>query len=330
MREIMGNKKRENSAVILTAAFIAIYFIWGTTYLGIRFAIETIPPFFMGGTRFMAAGIVLFVWSYIKYPQKPGWTELRFAVLSGILMFFVGGGSVIWTEQYIPSGFAALVVATIPVWMVLFDWFYTRSRRPGTKTIIAIIFGISGVIFLGKADDTILIHSSINSYPVALNIIILSIGALSWAAGSIYTRHTKPTLPIVYISSIQMIAGGSVFFLAGLISGELSQITIYEISAISLISLLYLIIPGTLIAYISYIWLLKNSTPAKVGAYAFFNPLVAVIIGAVFAGEPVTSNMLLAAGFILLSLLLLNTNLLKYGTIKRIMIEFGNLKTKGL
>jgi len=296
----------KNNTMTMLFAFSAIYIIWGTTYLAIRLAIDTIPPFFMAGLRFTTAGLLFYSWCYWRFDKKPDINDWKKAAIPAIFMFVLGNGTLTWSEQFIPSGLAALILATLPIWMVLIDWIFAKGKRPDILTILGIALGLTGVALLTGIDESILIRPSEQGISVISGIFILVFAAISWATGSLYARYTKSSLSLQFTISMQIIVGGFVLITISLFQGEWSRIQLQNISFISLMSMGYLVFFGTLLAYSAYIWLLRVSTPAKVGTYAFFNPLIAVLLGWLLVDEPITSHTLVGASFILISLLLVN------------------------
>lgn len=290
----------------IAAAFAAIYIIWGTTFLAIRFALETIPPFMMAGLRFTIAGLLLFAWCCYRYSVKINLSDLKLPVITGLLMILVGHGSLAWAEQYISSGFAALLCSAIPVWMVLMGWIQSRSERPDKFTVVGIILGITGVTLLSVTGEEFSISTTASSGTVIASIIFLVGSGLFWAFGSVKSREFNKDVPLLYSVSIQILAGGTALMLLSVFRGEVEDTSIASFSIVSLASLVYLIFLGTLLGYSSYVWLLKVSSPAKVGTYAFFNPLIALFLGWIIADEPITSVMLFGAVAILVSVLLIN------------------------
>jgi len=305
----------------MIAAFSAIYLIWGSTYLAIRIAIDSIPPFLMSGTRFVIAGLIFWGWCSWHKCEKPGFADWKRSGIVGLLLVGGGNGALVWSEQYLPSGLASLVLAMIPVWMVLLSWIITPNNRPDKRTIIAIGLGLSGVVFLSGMDNEILLTSGQNDTSLLFSVLILSSGGLSWAVGSIFSKHRKSTVSLPYTLGMQMLIGGAALITTGLANGEWSQFSPNKITFLSTFSLIYLIIFGTLIAYGSYVWLLDQSTPAKVGSYAFFNPLIAVFLGWLLIDEPVTPRMLIGACGILLSVLLVNSRS-KFNLIQKFNFSF--------
>jgi drug/metabolite transporter (DMT)-like permease len=290
----------------ISAAFATIYIVWGTTFLAIRFALETIPPFMMAGLRFTIAGLMLFAWSYYRYSFKIILADLKLPVITGVLMIFVGHGSLAWAEQYISSGFAALLCSAIPVWMVLMGWIQSRKDRPDKFTVAGILFGITGVALLSVSGEEFSISNTASSGTVIASIIFLVSSGLFWAFGSVQSRKFNKDIPLLYSVSIQILAGGTALMLLSVFRGEVAGTSIANFSILSVGSLVYLIFFGTLLGYSSYIWLLKVSSPAKVGTYAFFNPLIAVLLGWIIVDEPITSVMIFGAVAILVSVLMIN------------------------
>ncbi len=299
-------QKFNNTRFKKIIAFAMIYFIWGTTYLFIRLAIDTIPPFLMAGLRFTIAGILFYSWCYWRFEKKPRLIDWGHAAIPGILMFVGGNGILTWSEQFIPSGLAALIIATLPIWMVLIDWLSGKGRRPDKWTISGILLGLTGVALLTGVDESILISTTEKSWSVFFGISMLIFAAISWASGSLYSRHIKSSISLQFTISMQILVGGIMLLLISVIQDEWTILSVQQISPLSLFAVGYLIIFGTLLAYSAYIWLLRVSTPAKVGTYAFFNPLVAVVLGWLILNESITLKTVVGAGCILLSILLIN------------------------
>ncbi len=290
----------------ITLAFAVIYIVWGTTFLAIRFAIESIPPFLMAGLRFTVAGVLLFAWVYFRNPVKIKLAHLKLPVITGLLMIFIGHGSLAWAEQFITSGFAALLCSIIPVWMVLISWMQSRANKPDKLTVAGIVLGITGVSLLTVTGGEFLISSATGNSMIIFSIGPLLLSTILWSYASIKSRNFSKELPLLYSISIQILTGGTALLLLGIFSGEVSVLSVSVISFISLASMVYLVLFGTILAYSSYVWLLKASTPAKVGTYAFFNPLIAVFLGWLTIAEPITTVMIIGAAGILVSVLLIN------------------------
>lgn len=271
------------------AAFLAVYLIWGSTYLGIRFAIETLPPFLMAGTRFVVAGGILYAYARLRgtpAPDREGWR--RAAVVGGLLLLG-GNGGVVWAQQHIPSGTAALLVALVPLWMVLMDWLRPGGLRPTGAVMVGLVLGTLGLGLLVGPDGW-MPGSRVD--PVGAGVILLA--SLSWAAGSMVSRSMRLSAPLLATGQ-QMLAGGAALLLLGFLTGEAGRLDPGAVSVRSVLALLYLVVFGSLVGYTCYIWLLRVSTPAKVATYAYVNPLVAVALGWLLAGEELTERMVAAS-----------------------------------
>jgi drug/metabolite transporter (DMT)-like permease len=278
----------------VVAAYANVYLIWGSTYLAIRFAIETLPPFLMAGLRFTVAGGLLYAAvrrvGGADRPQRAQWVA---TAVVGVLLLVTGNGLVVWSEFRIPSGVAALFVGTVPCWMVLLDWLRPGGARPTVPVVIGLALGLAGLVFLVGPDS--LLGGGRADLLGAGAVLVAS---LSWAAGSIYSRHAAmPPSPFLS-TAMQMLAGGAVLLALGAASGELAHVDPAQFSARSIAAFLYLMVFGSIAAFSAYVWLLQVSTPALVSTYAYVNPVVAVLLGAAFAAEPLTPRMLIAAAVI--------------------------------
>ncbi|HEX6307669.1 MAG TPA: EamA family transporter [Longimicrobiales bacterium] len=274
----------------IIAAFAAVYIIWGSTYLAILYAIETLPPFLMAGTRFLAAGGLLYGWSIVRAPRRPTRPEWSAALIIGALLLLGGNGAVVWAEQSVPSGVAALLVAITPCWMVLLDWVWHGSARPGIRTVLGLLLGFGGIVLLiGPSALT-----GAGQVPVA-GAGVLLFGSLCWATGSIYSRRAPAPAGGLLFTGMQMLCGGALLIGAGAVTGELSRLDPAGVSLRSLLALGYLLVFGSIIGFSAYVWLLRVSTPARVATYAYVNPVVAVLLGWAIAGEALTLRMGAAA-----------------------------------
>jgi drug/metabolite transporter (DMT)-like permease len=286
----------------LVLAFAAIYLIWGSTYLAIRFAVETIPPFLMLGIRFVTAGVIMYGWLRLRGARRPAGREWAGAAAVGGLLLLGGTGAVGWSEQWIPSGLAALIVAIVPVWMVLLDWLRPGGRRPGRAVVAGLLLGLLGVaILVGPVN----LSGGGRTQFLASAAVVL--GTISWATGSVFGRHFPLPGSSWMTAALQMVMGGLLLVLAGTVLGEWSRVDMSALSTRSLLSLAYLVVLGSLIAFAAYVYLLKHSTPARIGSYAYVNPVVAVFLGWALAGEPVTERTVLAAAIIITGVVLIVT-----------------------
>jgi drug/metabolite transporter (DMT)-like permease len=283
-------------------AFAALYLIWGSTFLGIRFAIETIPPFLMAGTRFVLAGVIMYAIAWFQGIGRSSWANWRTSLIIGACLLLAGNGGVTISEEYIDSGLAALIVAIVPSYIVLLGWATGMAPRPSPVVWLALAGGFVGVgILFGPA-----LHFRGDRSP-AIGISILLVSSFIWSVGSLYSRVAKHAASPFLTAAQQMLCGGMLLFFAGLATGELRRLHPSSISMLSLASFIYLVIIGAVVGYTAYIWLLRHCEPAKVATYAYVNPIVAVLLGALFAGETLTMRTLIAAGLIIGSVALVIT-----------------------
>ncbi len=287
----------------IVIAFAAIYLIWGSTYLAIHFAIETIPPYLMGGARFLIAGGVLYGalrWRGVKAPSRTHW---RSALIVGGLLLWGGNGGVMLAEQYVPSSLAALIIAMVPLWMVLLNWRWGEHTRPNIGTMLGVGLGLAGIVLIA-APGQAAAEGAVN--PIGLMILVGA--SLSWSIGSLYSRKAVLPSNALVSTAMEMLAGGALMLIAGLLLGEGAQIRFDRISLLSVSALGYLVAFGSLIGFTAYVWLLKVSTPARVSTYAFVNPVVAVFLGWIFAGEALSLRALTAAAIIIAAVMLITLN----------------------
>jgi len=286
-------------------AFAAIYLIWGSTYLAIRYAIETIPPLLMGGVRFVVAGALLYTWTRFRGKPRPSIADLKPAAIIGALMVVGGNGGVIWAEQFIASGLAAVLVATGPLWLVLIDWMISGRKRLPSYTIVGLALGFGGVVALSIESGSLETGEASRSL-IFLSAGLLTLAAFSWAAGSMVARRAEVKTSLTMSISLQMLLGGVMMLGLGTVVGEWRLLNPQAVSMVSLGALGYLIVMGTLVAFSAYVWLMRESTPEKVGTHGYVNPVVAVFLGWLLASEPVTAGTLLATATILTGVAMIN------------------------
>ena len=292
------------SKLAILSAFAALYLIWGSTYLGIRFAIETIPPLLMAGTRFLLAGLILYAIARGQGAPKGSPANWRTALIIGACLLLGGNGGVTLAEQYVSSGLASVMVATVPIYIALLAWWSGIAPRPAPIVWLGLAGGFAGVaILLGPA---LRLSPDEGTHP-GIGMLILLCSSFVWSAGSIYSRKAKSASPPLLLAGQQMICGGALLTLAGLLIGEHHRFDASRISLLSIGSFAYLVIIGALVGYTAYIFLLRHCDPAKVATYAYVNPIVAVLLGALFAGETLTGRAVLAAGLIIGSVALVIT-----------------------
>jgi drug/metabolite transporter (DMT)-like permease len=296
----MNDSRRARASTLQVAVALgAVYLIWGSTYLAIRFAIETIPPFLMAAVRYLTAGALVYGWSRFRGAPRPCLAHWRSAAIIGALLLLVGNGGVVWSEQRVSSGLVALLVSTEPLWIVLLVWLRDRGQRPGGRVIAGLLLGFTGLVLLVRPS------SSGGLDPLAVAAMLVA--SLSWAWGSLYSQRAKlPSSPLLS-TSMQMLCGGALLMLAGLLSGEPAHFALRQVSTRSLLALAYLVVFGAIIAFTAYVWLLRTASLVLVSTYAYVNPVVAVLLGWALAGEPLTRGTLIAAAVILTGVALISS-----------------------
>jgi drug/metabolite transporter (DMT)-like permease len=277
-------------------AFAAIYVIWGSTYLGILFAIQSIPPFLMAGSRFFVSGLIMYSIARLGGAPRPTKITWRSAFIVGACLLLCGNGGVTISELWVPTGLASLLVATVPIYMALLGWWFKAAPRPTAVVWLGLIGGFVGVgILVGPALTSL---SSGPSNHLALGMCILLVGSLIWSIGSLYSRKAVSSPSLIMAAGQQMICGGGLLFLVGALIGEGHRFDIGNVSALSIWAFVYLVLIGALIGYTAYFWLLRHCDPAKVATYAYVNPVVAMILGTLFAHENLSLRTLFGAGLI--------------------------------
>jgi drug/metabolite transporter (DMT)-like permease len=294
---------KHHSKALIIAAFAALYIIWGSTYLGIKYAIETIPPFFMAGIRFLIAGSLLLVWCFIKKEPTPSAKSIGIISLAGILMLFIGNAAVVWSEQYLPSGLVAIIVATVPLWFVLLDKRQWRFHFSNKLILAGLLIGFAGVMMLFSGNGSLGVTGSKMKI---ISFFVLMVGSIGWAVGSLYAKYKKTDGSVIVKVAIQMLAAGVAGIISGFIAGEQKEFQLAQVSLVSILALIYLITIGSMVAYLAYIWLLGIRPPSLVGTYAYVNPVVAVFLGWLLAGEIITTQQVIALSIILAGVILVN------------------------
>ncbi len=285
----------------LAAAFLAVYVIWGSTYLAIRIAIETMPPFVMAGTRFVIAGAILYGWTTLRGTRGPTRVHWRSALIIGGLLLLGGNGLVTWAEQEVPSSLAALIIASTPIWFVVLEALRPGGTRPTRRTLAGVFIGFIGIaVLVGPANLTTGLQIR------TISLVAMLLAPISWAAGSLYSRRASLPRSPIQSNGMEMLLGGALLLILATVTGEWTSFDVDAISARSAAAFIYLVIFGSIIAFTAYVWLLKATTPAKASTYAYVNPIVAVFLGWTLASEPVTPNMLVAMGIILFAVALIS------------------------
>ncbi|MFL5602185.1 MAG: EamA family transporter [Gemmatimonadaceae bacterium] len=298
----MSNYGSHASRAHIIAAFASIYLVWGSTYLAIRYAVETIPPFLMGGLRFVISGALLYAWARYRGAQRPSRLHWRNAIIAGGFLLLGGNGAVVWAEQFVPSGLTALLVSILPFWLVIIEWVRPPRRRPSGAVLIGLVLGFLGIIVLvglgelgGRGDIR------------PLGALVLILGSLSWAIGSFWSRDAQLPKSGLLTTGMEMLGGGVLLLIVGVATGELSDFDIQRVSAESIVGLVYLITFGSLLGFTSYIWLLDKVSPARLGTYAYVNPIVAVLLGWAVAGERLSARTVVAAVIVICAVALITT-----------------------
>jgi drug/metabolite transporter (DMT)-like permease len=281
------------------SALIVVYLIWGSTYLAIRFAVQTTPPFLMAAVRFIVSGGFLYALRRFRGDPQPKTREWRSAAIIGSFLLLGGNGGVVWAEQFVTSSLAALLVATVPLWMVLIDAFRPAGHRPGLISLAGILIGFGGVVLLiGSAANGADTRSLVGAG-------VLVLASLSWTMGSLYGRNARLPASQLLATGMEMLAGGAALMLAAIVLGEWSSFELVAVSGRSALALVYLTVIGS-IAFVAYVWLLRVAPTPLVATYAYVNPLVAVLLGYFLAQEPMTLRTLLAAALIIGSVVLVS------------------------
>ena len=295
---------QQGSPILLQVlAFAAVYLIWGSTYLAIFYAIESFPPFLMLGIRFGLAGVLMYTVLRIRGHEKPSLAHVKSATVMGVLLLFIGTGCIAWAEAHIPTGLAALLVATVPLWIVLLEWLWLKGPRPSWNIMAAVAFGLVGVAIVVEPPAQL---GGDLAYYSAIAVSLFA--ALTWSVGSLLGRKMDlPSSPFMG-AALQMIAGGLVLSLFGLAIGEAERMDWSAVTTTSVMAVGYLFLFGSLIAFSAFVWLMKNVAPSRVSTYAFINPIVAVLLGTLIAGEALTFRIVVAGVFLIAAVVIIVRN----------------------
>lgn len=286
----------------LLSAFAVVYVVWGSTYLAIRFAIETLPPFLMAAGRFLVAGGLMWLWAKRRGAGRPTRRQVAAAAVVGLLLLMGGNGGVVWAELRIDSGLAALLVAMVPLWVVTLEWLRPGGRRPRLPLVLGVAGGLAGIVLLvGPAE---LAGAERVDLWGAGAVVVAS---LLWSIGSLYAARADLPASPRQATAIEMLVGGAGLVLVGVVTGEPGRLDLAAVSPLSWAALAYLVVFGSLLAFSAYVWLLRVAPPSKVATYAYVNPVVALVLGWALAGEELTARTLIAAAVILASVGLIVT-----------------------
>ena len=288
-------EKKNRSAILF--AFAALYLIWGSTYLGIALAIQSIPPFLMAGTRFFLAGVIMYFLARLRGSARPQTMTWRSAAIIGGCLLLCGNGGVTISEKWVPTGLASLIVATVPIDIALLGWITGLAPRPTPLVWLGLTGGFIGVaLLIGPALAT---SSPSKSNHFVLGMLILLLGSFIWSAGSLYSLKAKSSPSLFLAAGQQMICGGGLLFFLGLSLGETRHFNPQNLSVISINAFVYLVLVGALIGYTAYFWLLRHCEPARVATYAYVNPVVAVVLGVFFHDEHLSMRTIMGAALII-------------------------------
>jgi drug/metabolite transporter (DMT)-like permease len=293
------------STLMVAVAFAIVYIVWGSTYFFIHKALDGFPPFFIGTFRFITAGLLMMAWAIIQGENVFQFKNIKPAIITGLLLLFVGNGVVIWVEQFLPSAMVAIMVSSSPLWFVLLDKPKWNENLTNKSTIIGLLIGFAGVILL-FSERVMSTFTSLNSGRDLFAMLLVIIGSMTWAGGSLYSKYTSNQNSAVVNSTWQMLSAGIAFLPASILSGEFNRLDLAAVPSDSWFAIIYLIIFGSIIGFSAYVWLLKNQPATKVSTYAYVNPVVAVLLGIFFAGESISAIQIMGLVVILLSVLLIN------------------------
>ena len=293
-----GARPQLNRATVVFC-FLAIYLIWGSTYLGIRYAVETIPPLYTAGFRHLTAGVILLLWCLAKR-LRPTWAQVRASIIIGAFFFLGGHGTLHWAEQKVPSGLASLLVASEPIWVFLLSAAAARQWRLNGTLLAGIFLGFGGVgLLMGR--------SALTSGPgVFVGSLVVLLGAFSWGVGVVYSRRSHLSGHPLLLSALSLLAGSLQLLLAGTVAREYRGFSIASVSSRSWLALAYLIVFGSIVAFTAYNWLMEHYSPTFVATHTYINPVVAVLLGWLLAGEAVTLNVLVSAAMVIGAVMLVD------------------------
>jgi drug/metabolite transporter (DMT)-like permease len=291
--------QKENKLLIYLA-FAAIFIIWGSTYFFIFLGLETIPPFMLMGLRFIIAGLLLLIIIKAKGEfEKPSGKAILKNTLNGTLLLVGGTGSVMWAEQYVPSGIASIVVCSLPFWFLILDYPKWKENFSNVSSLLGLIIGFVGVIILFDVNE------SVFSDHFVLGVIVIIAGGISWALGSLFSRYYPTNLPTLMNVALQMISAGIICFGVSYFTNETNGFLFSNVSLTSWLGLGYLIVFGIL-AFVAYVWLITKRSLIQVGTYVYVNPVIALFLGWLFAHESISTKQILALIVILAGVVLIN------------------------
>lgn len=320
MRKSSGEESSV-STINVILAFATVYIVWGSTYFFIQKAVHSFPPFMLGALRFSASAFIMLIWCIYKKEKVFETKQIMHAVIGGLLLLFIGTGVVIWVEQYMPSAVVAIMLSSSPLWFVLLDKPKWSQNLSSKSTILGIIIGFTGVVLLFY--KSIIASISGESTIEAGGMLFVTLGAISWAGGSLYSKYYSSGSSAIVNSTWQMLAAAAAFTIGCLFRGEQKGFKIESVTAEAWWAVVYLVIFGSIAGFSAYVWLLKVRPATQVSTYAYVNPVVAVLLGVIFAGEQISALQIFGLAVILLSVMMIN--LAKYR--KEKMLQEDLLKT---
>ncbi len=293
---------RTSSPVLYFSAYAALYIIWGSTYLAIRFTVETIPPFLSGSMRFFLAGGILLAWCIFRGQERPTLSGYIAAFKVAAIMLLGGYGGVVWAQQTVPSSMAALIISIEPLWFVIFDWLFFKSRKPSRAETLGVALGFGGTVFLILSQSG---YSLSLKGEYTFGMLIVLAATFNWSMGALYSRKAPIAKSGLLATAMQMTAGGVLLLLVATIAGEPARLSMDAVSLKSMLALSYLVVFGSLIGFTAFLWLLKVDRASRVITHTFVNPVVAIFLGWSLGNETITLPMLGAAAVIIFSVVLI-------------------------
>jgi drug/metabolite transporter (DMT)-like permease len=294
-------KERLRAPTLVLLGFAAVYLIWGSTYFAIRVGVESVPPLLLAGMRHLGFGLMFYPILRWKSAVKPTWEHWRTAAITGFLLLFVGNGGVCVAEQTVPSGVTALLVATVSLWMVIVDWLRPGGVRPVPRVLVGLVLGFAGLALLVGPKN---LGGSDRVSPGG--VALLLVASFAWACGSLYSKHGALPSPLLG-AAMQSLCGGVTLVVVGFFTGEARYFHLAAVTGRSWVAVAYLVFFGSMMGFTAYVYILKKSTATRVATYAFVNPVVALLLGWLFAGEAIGLRTGLAAGVILGAVVLVIT-----------------------
>lgn len=313
----MQAQSKTPSTLLIVLAFATVYIVWGSTYFFIQRALAGLPPFFLGALRFIIAGLLMLGWSLLQKETVFSWKLMKPAIVTGLLLLFVGNGIVIWVEQFLPSAMVAIMVSSSPLWFILLDKPKWSENLSNKSTLFGLLLGFAGVVLL-FSEKILSTMSSINSSRDLFAMALVVLGSMAWSGGSLYSKYFSVSESATVNSTWQMLAAGIAFIPGCVAAGELKSLDLAAVPADVWLATAYLVVFGSIAGFSAYVWLLKVQPATKVSTYAYVNPVVAVLLGIFFAGESISALQIIGLAVILGSVLMINIH--KYRKSARVLV----------